>query len=340
MPDQMAAPGRRRGGRLATEMLVAPISHLPAPPRHRLVATRAILEEAARALGGEAVALANGDVALVGAREGAGPKLRRIAALLSRLWDLPIERFLIAPSAPSIATAPLSLPPSVAAPPPPRSLHLLAREATAVIAAPGVPPRLLHRTLRLSPGGLLGLAPPGADAPTLRHVAARLEPELLAELAQAPPPTTPEPVVLALGLPALASAGFFRLAAAWQERGQALGIELDLTEAALHPALFATMRGALRARHVSLILAGLGAALLPCAAAEALEADMLLVDWSAELAEAPAAACLAALRQRIGAGRLVLAGVDAAGLEFGQAAGLTGFRGPRIDRLLERAARA
>jgi len=310
-------------------MLVVPISRLPSIPGHRLTVTRTILDEAAQALGGEALRLSNGDFALLGVRDGAGPKLRQIATLLSRLWDMPADRFLIGGAAEPAEAAPIT---TAAAPatPAPQPGQLLARAATVELDGLGAAPRLLHMSWSLSPGGLLGLAPQGADAATLRHVGAGLEPGLLSELAQRPAPA--HPPHLGLGLPALASAGFFRLVAAWQQPGARLGVELDMAEAALHPALFTAMRGALRARGILLAIGGIKADLLPLMAPEALEADTLRLDWSPALP--PAAPRLAALLATLGPQRLVLAGVDEAGLRFGLGQGMCRFHGPRIASLL------
>lgn len=116
------------------------------------------------------------------------------------------------------------------------------------------------------------------------------------------------------------------------------GIEIDCAEAATDLAGFAALRAATAERGIALAIGGITAELLAIAEPESLGADLLILAADPSLAEAGAR--VGQLRGAVGAGRLLLAGVDSEDwLRWGVTQGIRRFQGAQIDMLLAAARR-
>ena len=313
---------------------------------------RQVLEDAAR--GGGVHLLGPADFLLVEATPGAAREARgAIAALLPgaalpefTLWTLPGD----APALLALAAeATVAAPAVPAAPVPLRGLDALAdglalgavlrRNAVLALGAPGQmtagPVRLGLRQDALR----AALGPPGADHDLLRHARDRLARRLLATLADdagrrgllgpAPPrrlivEVAPDALPLRGPAPdALAEVAPITVA-------PALFAALPLSAAA-DPDLLARRRGALEAHGWGLALRNVTAALLTAVAIETLDADLLLLRWSPELAgRGPAAAI-----RRLDPARLLLLGADEEeALRWGIGQGIRLFGGAHPELIL------
>ena len=361
---QHAAARDARGG-LQRAALALHLSQLvpPAPrPHHRRIA-RAMLDDAAQAHAGQVFTRPNGDLVLLGGLEGAAGArdtlaqvfrvdTPRIDQLLS-LWALPhdsigFETYLAraveghpAREDPRAAQGAVTAMQALAGAT--RLTDLIRRQTGVRMAPGGFSP--IYRELSFSLAALDARASAAgsaqADAYLFRHLAGELDRrmmDLLAhELARAGgmPPGPPLHVNLTLG--AILSPAFPRLAAAAAAASTVLGVEVALMDAVADPMAFGAARMALRAHGCALVLDMIGHPALLLARPEALEPDLVKLDW------APAMATLAPRDQRllaesvgrIGAGRLVLHRVETeAALAWAAALGVTRFQGRHIDAML------
>ncbi len=217
-------------------------------------------------------------------------------------------------------------------------------------AAAGLPLLPLYRELSFSIAALEArLAAPGqaaADPFLFRHLAGRLDPRMLALLADAAgtggaldiaagPRAAPPHINLTL--PAILSDGFARLAARCRRCGVAAGIEVTLVEACGDAAAFARARGVLADAGLKLVLDGVSYLALLLAQPGTLRPDLLKLNWSPRLPDLPAEERLelAAALERIGPDRVVLHHAETeAALRWGMAQGLRRFQGRHVDAIL------
>lgn len=309
----------------------------PADAARRRVAI-ALLQEAGAPRGGAVLEAADGALLLT---EAAPAEAMRAEAVLARLLGTAPERLALPEG---LAALGAGFAPPVPPPPPPPAagiealadaapLPALVRREPVLHIAPGAPRRLALLRLRLAPAALaphLGAA--AADEDLARHARERLRARLLAEL---PDATRREellglapPVPLLIDLPASLLPAPPDGEAAEAEAPPALLAVLPRREALRED--LPARRPALRRAGWGIALRGLDAAALALLAPEALPADLLLLDWSAELAGRAATGAL----RRADPARLALMGCDGpAALEWGLALGITRYAGPWIEAL-------
>lgn len=327
---------------------------------HRRRATKALLQEAALADGGQVFETVAGDLLLLAT---AAPAAARIAALLARLgaeapppetWTMPADAGQLLTWAEGARLSPRT-PHGPAAPAPGLAglderldtlpLHRVVRQRPVLWHAAGAAPALAARWLAVSRAALrteLGALAPDPDLlghaedriatrlSTLRIVGADGLPGLAALLAapSAIPPAAAWLVPLPLRAthdPAASPAG---LPPGY--RPGVIGV-LPLIAAA-DPAALARRRQALAAGGWRLALAGLDAAALRLMAPAAFGADLLLLRWSPALADRAATALV---RGHLQPDRLVLTACDGPeAIGWGEAVGIRRFAGPQVASLL------
>jgi len=334
-------------------------------PYHGRIA-RALLAEAVPRGGGEIHALSNGDLLLFCDAQEPSP-----ARLLERLfppalissWRLETDALdLIAYAAGRLTEMPVTPPPPTphAAAEPAARVPELFTERDAI--APQMVAGLFHRQsgLRLIQGGMqlafrdltpdlarLAARAPEAegafsDTALRRHYLAALDPPLLAALSAALGSFSPLDIAaprleatlhLPLSLPGVLSEGFAHLAAQSRRAGVRLGIKLDLAEALTDAVALEAARGVIAEAGARFVLAGVTAATLACFTPVALAPDLLLLDYSPDLAAmTPDAARLFGPR---GPAHVALRQADSeAALAWGVAHGISLFQGRHVEAML------
>ncbi|KAA5611521.1 hypothetical protein [Rhodovastum atsumiense] len=192
----------------------------------------------------------------------------------------------------------------------------------------------------------------GADPFLFRHLARRLDRRLLALLHQAAgqgaagqggpfaacvPAGGWVALHLELTLPLILSDAFAGYAASCRDAGIALGVEVSLLEACGDPVSFARARALLVEAGLRLILGEVSHLTLLIARPEALQPDLLKLEWSPRLRELPAQERqqLAATIERIGPDRILLHRADTeTALCWGLSHDIRRFQGRHIDAML------
>ena len=222
------------------------------------------------------------------------------------------------------------------------ALSDLVRRQTAVLltADDAAPIRLLFREILPAAGPMRARLAvsghPGADPFLLRHVAGRLTPRVLDALLRAGGLDGPlaacgpggQALHLNFTVPGALSPAFTRLAALARAAGIALGVEVALTDALADLTLFGRLRRALRNAAISLALDDVSGPVLAVTRSDALDADLVKLNWHPALPGARLGAALG----RVGPDRIVLqhAGTEAA-IAWGLNQGIGRFQGAYID---------
>ena len=229
-----------------------------------------------------------------------------------------------------------------------RVTDLLHRQ-TAVLVSPRSPVRLLpiYRELSVSVALLEARADAAgqatADPFLFRFLAQRLDGRMLSALAddvrgdgkltgwarQGGGPT----LHLNLTLPAILSPTFDAFAAACQDRGARVAVEIALLEACADPSGVVRARERIREAGFGFVLDDISQDALRLIAPAALEADLLKLDWSHRMPEAGPS--LQAKLAEIGPDRVVLHRADTEdALRWGLGQGIRRFQGRHVDAIL------
>ena len=192
-----------------------------------------------------------------------------------------------------------------------------------------------------------GAGPEATDPYLARHLAGRLDAPLLEAMAQAVGQGSPldplrerqglAPLHVNLGLGAILSDEFACLVAAVHAAGASLGVEVNATEAAGDPALFARARQILMRAGVGLAVDGVSHLTLLLCQPGQFGAELVKLDWSARIPvlDGRDAAELEAAIARLGPHRLVLHKADSeSALRWGLSLGIRRFQGRHVDAML------
>ncbi len=263
-----------------------------------------------------------------------------------------------------LALHPLALPPSALPPPPlanpaplalpPAIPELLQRRTAALISrTDGVRAhaiRALFRDISFTAAAIdAHYAPPGArpaDSWLCRHLTHRFDEQLLALVEAALPGDGP--LGMANATPRLAlhlsispeivvKPRFDHFATLCRTIGIGIGIEVPLIAAAAAPAAFAAARTALHHSGFRIVLGGISPQALRLIRPQALEPDLLKLDWTPRLARLaePDQRALATSLAAIGPERVVLQRADTeAALVWGLRQGIRRFLGAHVDAML------
>ncbi len=346
-------------------VLALHLSQLLAPgprPHHRRIA-RAILDDAAQAHGGQVFSRSSEDLVLICEPAGVVGLVETLARLfrvdsptadrLLALWTLPedadlVQAYLERPARPrAAAKEPSAAPATVAA-------------AEALILASPLPD-LVHRqtAVQIAPGGLEKLyrevtfsvaalearigpaAAAQADPFLFRHLATRMDARMMEaltdELAQGGVLTTGPALHLNLTLARILSPAFLGFAEAAHQARMPIGAEVTLLDVCADPLGFAAARMALRAQDCAIVLDAVSHTALLITTIEALEPDLVKLDWAPRMASLAARErrSVAAAIERLGPHRIVLHRADTeAALEWGRQHGIRRFQGRHIDAML------
>lgn len=245
----------------------------------------------------------------------------------------------------------------------------LVQRQTAIAFGPGVAPRHspgalrpIYREVSFSIAALESrLAGPGRpltgdvalDPFLFRHLGSRLDEHMLQQLCENPraesgsgmldalSPLAGEafgpPLHLNLSVAAVLSDAFSRLALACAERSLKLGIEISLLEAMVDLAAFERARAVLADHQIGLVLDGVSHVAMLIARPWALQPDLLKLDWSPRLLDAPRhdTAALEAAIAETDPARIVLHLADTeAALRWGISCGIRQFQGRHVDAML------
>ncbi len=349
-------------------MLVLHLSQLLAPaphPHHRRVA-RLVLDDAAQLYGGQVFPHANGDLVLLGETAGITGLIETLTRLfrvdapangrLLSLWTLPADADAVlayADQAPAAVAAASSWSEPNAAPNAidaitaliahTRFSDLVRRQAAVHITPAGVRP--LYREVAFSTAALqaqvAAMAPAQADPFLFRHLASRLDLRMLAalsgELTRGGPLAGCETLHLNLTLSSVGSEPFSRFAAIARDSQVQLGVEISLLEACADPAAFAAARALLRTRGCGVILDGVSHPALLITTPEALEPDLVKLDWTPRMAALVPREQrqLATALQRLDPERIVLQRAETeAALAWGRLHGIRRFQGRHVDAMM------
>ncbi len=352
-------------------VLVLHLSQLLAPgprPHHRRIA-RAILDDTAQAHGGQVFTRGDGDLVLIcepGGMPGLVETLTRLFRVdapgvdrLLSLWALPQDAApvrayteqaaLPRPIAPDPAVAPAAIATLE------QALHTaplpeLVRRQTAVRLLPGGSPQPLYREATLSVAVLEAHAgapgPAQADPFLFRHLATRMDLRMLevlsTEIAQGGVLAGGPALHVNLTLAGILSPAFLGFTTAAQRAGLPVGVEVALLEACADPLGFAAARMALRAQDCAVVLDAVSHPALLVTTVEALEPDLVKLDWTPRLASLATRErrVMAVAIERIGPERIVLHRVETEeALAWGQERGIQRFQGRQVDAMLATARR-
>jgi hypothetical protein len=325
----------------------------------RVRLAQSLLEVASRP-GGKVVPLGNGDLAVLMRRPSGGTDALSagLTTRLARVFALPeaaLSRM--------IACWPLDGPSGAAlgyvrerlgedqkradvtGSPGPNPWDCLTREVAIRLPGPQEAPRLcvLHHALHADPA-VLERAAEGDDPFLLRYLRGKLAAAVVPGLGQgaldqaAPAPVlmrllASAPVHLALDGEAMGTADTARLLRLAAERGVPLGLDLPIADIVAMPAAFDAALSAARSCGLPVAVTGLGADHLALMEAASLRVDLWKLEASVALtALAP---LVAALRHKVGAARLLLAGVESeAMVRWGMEQGIRRFQGSYVEAML------
>ncbi len=369
MLDATERAVRQPGTRVA---LVVHLSRMGAPgprPYHRRIA-RALLEDAAQHLDGQVFALRNADLVLL-LRRDAGPALTDTLARLFHI-DMPDREALLTTWTMAEDGAALlayararsqdraweAAAETVGTPTVIDSIETLVHQSrltdlmqrqTAVVLEPGDGPgiRSLFREITFSVAVLeariAAVGQAEADPFLFRHLASRLDRRLLEALRQdlggAGPMTagtgkaSATALHLNLTVSGILSGDFAAVAAACRVLGAPMAVEVPLLEVCGDPDGFARARDRVRLAGMGLVLDGVSVHALLLTNLEALQPDLVKLEWSPRLPEhGPAvSAALAA----IGLDRVVLHRAETeAAMSWGMTHGIRRFQGRHVDAVL------
>ncbi|MGH7105273.1 MAG: hypothetical protein ACREFT_02050, partial [Acetobacteraceae bacterium] len=277
----------------------------------------------------------------------AGPDRSTMAPSLHPLALPPLASPSSAPPAPPLPNpAPFALPPAIP--------ELLQRRTAALISrTDGVRAhaiQALFRDISFSAPALdAHYAPPGArpaDSWLCRHLTHHFDEQLLALVEAALPGDGP--LGMANATPGLAlhlsispeivvRPRFDHFATLCRALGIFIGIEVPLIAAAAAPAAFAAARAALHRSGFRIVLGGISPQALRLTRPQALEPDLLKLDWTPRLARLaePDQRALAASVAAIGPDRVVLQRADTeAAMVWGLGQGIRRFLGAHVDAML------
>ncbi len=197
-----------------------------------------------------------------------------------------------------------------------------------------------------------------ADPFLFRHVAGRMDSRMLRELGQdrhpdgsfglldelAPAsdaedevPVPPIKLHINLGVPAILSEMFARLAITCARRGLRIGVEINLMDAMIDPEAFARARRVLVEHRMDLVLDGVSHAAMMLSKPWKVQPDLLKLEWSPRILDLPErdAAMLQAAITQADPARVVLQRAETeAALRWGVARGIRRFQGRHVDAML------
>ncbi len=351
-------------------VLALHLSQLLAPgprPHHRRIA-RAILDDTAQAHGGQVFLRGDGDLVLICEPSGMPGLVETLARLfridapgvdrLLSLWALPQDAVPVRayagqaarprPAAPEPAIAPAAIATMEQAL---RTAPLaeVVRRQTAVQMLPAGP-QPLYREVTISVAALEARAgipgPAQADPFLFRHLATRMDLRMLAalstEIADGGILAGGPALHLNLTLAGILSSDFLGFAETAQRAGLPVGVEVPLLDVCADPLRFAAARMALRAQDCAVVLDAVSHPALLVTTVEALEPDLVKLDWTPRLASLAARErrVIAEAIARIGPERIVLHRADTeAALDWGRDWGIQRFQGWQVDAMLAAARR-
>lgn len=220
----------------------------------------------------------------------------------------------------------------------------LMQRQTAVVLSPGtaaLEPLFREVTFSLSvlEARIASTGRATADPFLFRHLARRLDQrmmETVAERIESGAATEPA-IHLNLTLPGILSAGFDRFAASCRKAGLRAGAEVSLLDVCADPALFARARARLQEAGILFVLDGVSHLGLLMTEPAALHPDLVKLEWSPRLADAPAPerAAVADVLRRLGPDRIVLQRAETErALAWGLQHGIRRFQGRHVDAML------
>jgi len=180
-----------------------------------------------------------------------------------------------------------------------------------------------------------------SDPFLFRHLAARLDARLLeavaGELLDGGIAPGSGAIHLNLTLHGMQSAAFARFAAAAHGAGIAIGVEIQLLEACADPPAFAAARNLLRGHGFRVVLDSVSHPALLLTTPEALEPDLVKLDWTPRLAALPhrEQRQLTTALQRLDPERIVLHRAETeAAFAWGRSHGIRRFQGRHVDAMM------
>jgi hypothetical protein len=346
-------------------VLALHLSQLLAPgprPHHRRIA-RALLDDTAQAHGGQVFPRSDGDLVLICEPSGAPGLVETLTRLfrvdaptvdrLLALWTLPQDAELVQAYADQAARPhPVSKEPSVAP-------NTIAAVETLIFSAPLTD--LVHRqtAVQLLPSGLQQLyceftfsvaaleartnapGPAQADPFLFRHLATRMDARMMEalsdDIAHGRLLSAGPALHVNLTLAGILSPAFLGFAEAARRAKLWIGVEISLLEVCADPLGFAAARMALRAQDCAVVLDAVSHPALLVTSIEALEPDLVKLDWTARLTNLASRErrTVAEAIARLGPDRIVLHRADTdAALDWGRSQGLRRFQGRQIDAML------
>jgi EAL domain-containing protein (putative c-di-GMP-specific phosphodiesterase class I) len=347
-------------------VLALHISQLQAPaprPYHRRIA-KAMLDDAAQGQGGQVFVRGNADIVLLGEPEAAG-RLRDTLTRLFRMdapvgkrllsiWQLPADSVALdaylhhtmtqsaVPDDPVVAPGTIGAMEMLVSTA--RLTDLIRRQMAVAVVPDGIAP--LFRELSFSMRALdtrvnaAGSDLAQKDPYLFFHLASRLDLRMMAllaeELGRGMLPPAPA-LHLNLTIGSILSPAFIRLAAAADQGGSKLGVEISLMDACANPLAFGAARMVLRAHGYTVVLDQIGHQALMLTRPDTLEPDLVKLDWAPRITGLGSRERrpLIEAMDRIGPDRLVLNRVETQeALAWGVAQGITRFQGRHVDALL------